>query len=174
MILWINGAFGSGKSSIAEELNKRIDKSFLYDPEQVGYFLWDNFPDELKRKGNFQHIDIWREFNYKILKYLNNNYDGTVIVPMTIYTKQYYDEIVGNLIKDGIAVKHIILSASKQTIIDRLINRGEEENSWAEQHIDKCLSAFQHEITQIKIPTDERKIDNITQDILNIFYAHTE
>lgn len=63
MILWINGAFGSGKSSIAEELSKKVGKSFVYDPEQVGYFLWDNFPEEMKMKGNFQHLQIWREFN---------------------------------------------------------------------------------------------------------------
>ena len=32
MILWINGAFGSGKSSVAEELSKKVGKSFVYDP----------------------------------------------------------------------------------------------------------------------------------------------
>lgn len=58
MILWINGAFGSGKSSVAAELFKGIQKSFVYDPEYVGYFLWEVFPDEMKRKGNFQHIQI--------------------------------------------------------------------------------------------------------------------
>ncbi|MHC1693739.1 MAG: hypothetical protein AB9835_00380 [Eubacteriales bacterium] len=50
MILWINGAFGSGKSSVAEAIHNKIEKSFIYDPEQVGYFLWENFPDEMKRK----------------------------------------------------------------------------------------------------------------------------
>lgn len=44
MILWINGAFGSGKTTIAYELNRRIQDSYVYDPENVGYFLRKNAP----------------------------------------------------------------------------------------------------------------------------------
>lgn len=60
MIIWINGAFGSGKTSIAENICKKMRVAYLYDPEQVGYFLWDNFPQEMKRKGNFQHSYLER------------------------------------------------------------------------------------------------------------------
>ena len=70
MIIWINGAFGSGKTSVAEALNTMLDRSMVYDPEAVGQFLWYMFPDEMKRKVNFQHITLWREFNYKILKHI--------------------------------------------------------------------------------------------------------
>ena len=31
MVIWLNGAFGSGKSSVAEAINKRIHKSFVFD-----------------------------------------------------------------------------------------------------------------------------------------------
>lgn len=31
MIIWINGAFGSGKSSVAMHLNERIENSFVFD-----------------------------------------------------------------------------------------------------------------------------------------------
>ena len=168
MILWINGAFGSGKSSVAEAINKKVHKSFIYDPEQVGYFLWDNFPNELKRKGNFQHMAIWREFNYKILKYINENYDGTIIVPMTIYIKQYYDEIIGNLINDGVSIKHYILSATKQTIIERLVQRGASDIGWEAQHIEACLNAFNADISDEKIHTDDKPIDEIAAKIIGL------
>lgn len=168
MIIWINGAFGSGKSTVAEELNKKIINSFIYDPEQVGYFLWDNFPNELKEKGNFQHIPIWREFNYKILKHISDNYDGTIIVPMTIYQKEYFDEIIGNLTNDRILVKHFILSAPKQTIINRLYHRGEPKNCWAVQHIDKCLETFETDITEIKINTYKIGITEIVKEIIRV------
>ena len=167
MILWINGAFGSGKSSVADELYRILQKSFIYDPEQVGYFLWNNFPDEMKRKENFQHLPIWREMNYKILKYISNNYKGIIIAPMTIYIKQYYDEIINKLIEDKIEVKHFILSASKQTIINRLIARGEASNSWAEQHIDKCLKAFDTDIPDLKINTENRSVSEIANEIIS-------
>lgn len=60
MIIWINGAFGSGKSTIAELLHLKIEISHIYDPEQVGYFLWDNFPDEMKRTGDFRDNSIYK------------------------------------------------------------------------------------------------------------------
>ncbi len=165
MIIWINGAFGSGKSTVAEKLHERIEWSHIFDPEQVGYFLWDNFPEELKEKENFQHMPIWREFNYKILKYLNETYDGDLIIPMTLYTKQYYDEIIGSLIKDGIDVKHFILSASKKTIINRLVQRGEKEDCWAVQHIDKCINFYENEVTEIKIDTENKEVNQIVDII---------
>jgi len=168
MILWINGAFGSGKSSVADEINKRLSKSFIYDPEQIGYFLWNNFPDELKRKGNFQHMPIWREFNYKILKHITANYTGVVITPMTIYVKQYYDEIIENLRSDGIIVKHFILSASKQTIINRLIEREAAVDGWEYQHIDVCLNAFEAEISEHKIDTESKCIVEISSEIISL------
>jgi deoxyadenosine/deoxycytidine kinase len=60
MIIWINGTFGSGKSAIAELLHLKIEISHIYDPEQVGYFLWDSFPDGIKRTGYFQDNSIYK------------------------------------------------------------------------------------------------------------------
>jgi len=168
LILWINGAFGCGKSSVAEAINKRINNSFIYDPEQVGYFLWHVFPDEMKRKGNFQHIDMWRDFNHKILKHINDNYDGVIIVPMTIYIKQYYNEIVESLINGGVIVNHFILSASKQTIINRLVQRGDAADGWQAQHIDTCLKAFETDIIGEIIDTENKSIDEITSNIIQL------
>ena len=39
-LIWINGAFGSGKTQTAYELNARISDSFVYDPENMGYFIY--------------------------------------------------------------------------------------------------------------------------------------
>jgi len=166
MIIWINGAFGSGKTSVAQAIHQKVSNSFIYDPEQVGYFLWNNFPDALKRKGNFQHMDIWREFNYKILKHINANYSGAIIVPMTIYLKQYYDEIPGRLASDGVPVESFILSATKPTIINRLLQRSDDDECWAAQHIDICLNAFEQEIPGEKINTEEKSINEIACEII--------
>lgn len=39
MIIWINGAFGGGKTTLAEELQRRLPHAILFDPEYVGYLL---------------------------------------------------------------------------------------------------------------------------------------
>lgn len=174
MVIWINGAFGAGKTSVAEAVCRQLPDAHLYDPEQVGYFLWENFPQEMRRKGNFQHIPIWREFNEKILGYIAQNYAGAVVVPMTIYIRQYYDEIIGRLMEQQVAVKHFILTASGQTIRNRLAQRGEEENSWAEQHIDMCLRAFAYEIPGEKIDTETLGIEAAAAVIIERSCSHAE
>ena len=39
MIIWINGAFGAGKTQAAYELRRRAENAYVYDPENAGYFI---------------------------------------------------------------------------------------------------------------------------------------
>lgn len=163
MIIWINGAFGSGKTQAAYELHRRIKNSYVYDPENIGFFIRDNIPPKLKNR-DFQNYYLWRTFNYDMLSYIAESYDGIIIVPMTITSEQYYDEIIGKLSKE-FTVKHFILSAAKETILKRLGRRFETKSSWAAQQIDRCIEAFSTSITEIKIQTDEMTIYEVVQEI---------
>ena len=167
MIVWLNGAFGAGKTTVAELLHEIIPDSHIYDPENVGAFLWDNSPASLSRKGDFQEIPLWRSINVDMLKYLDANYDGVLIVPMTLTNPQYYDEIVGQMERDGITVKSFVLTASRETLVSRLRGRGEEENGWGEQQIDRCLTAFASgKIPGEQMITDDLAAENIAHEIL--------
>lgn len=166
MIVWINGAFGSGKTTVAALLAKKMRHAHIYDPEQVGYFLWDVFPAVMKRKGNFQHIPMWRDFNHQILLYMAQQYDGDLIVPMTIYNRQYYDEIIERLRADQIEVRHFILMAERKTILHRLSQRGEPADGWAAQHIDICLQAFHNDIPYEKIDTENRSTEEVASEMI--------
>ncbi len=53
MIIWINGTFGVGKTTVSNELHKKLKDSFVYDPEKAGEFIWDNSPDCINDKGDF-------------------------------------------------------------------------------------------------------------------------
>lgn len=164
MILWLNGAFGAGKTTCAHELNRRLPSSFVYDPEAVGSFIRQNTPKTF-HKSNFQDHPEWRLFNYKMLKALSSSFDGTIIVPMTLINFAYFEEIIGRLQKDGIPVQHYILYAEKKTLQKRLHKRMEWGNTWAKRHIDLCIHAFDHEITDQKIQTDNKSIDCIIEEI---------
>ena len=61
MIIWINGAFGSGKTQTAFELQRRLKKSYVYDPEKMGFALRSMIPREIA-EDDFQHYPLWREF----------------------------------------------------------------------------------------------------------------
>lgn len=167
MIIWINGAFGAGKTQTAFELHRRIPNSFVYDPENPGYFIRKNIPKELG-KGDFQDYEMWREINFSMLKYLGENYKGIIIAPMTIVNPQYFEEIIEKLRERGIEVKHYALIASRETLIKRLRSRGEGIESWAAKQIDRCINGLQNEIFKEHIYTDNLSIEEVVEKIAQL------
>ncbi len=164
MIIWINGAFGAGKTQTAYELHRRIAPSYVYDPENVGYFLRKNLPEALGGKDDFQDIPLWRQFNREMLTYLADGYSGVLLVPMTVVNKNYYEEMVGELSKRH-EVRHFILCASRETLLKRLAKRGEGKRSWAAGQIDRCLDAFRSDMSWERIETDTMRLCQVVEFI---------
>lgn len=164
MILWINGAFGSGKTTCAKILEKQLPNAFLYDPEQVGFFIRDQLPKSLQQP-DFQHHPEWREFNYRMLSKIATSFDGVILVPMTLVDATYVDEIIGRLQRDDVDVRHLILEANRQTLVKRLNKRFEWFNSWGKTQIDRCQSAFESNIRAEKIITDHRSKQDVAQAV---------
>ncbi|EPH9953487.1 TPA: putative tunicamycin resistance ATP-binding protein TmrD, partial [Klebsiella pneumoniae] len=44
MIIWINGPFGAGKTTLAERLRDRRPKSLIFDPEEIGFVVKETVP----------------------------------------------------------------------------------------------------------------------------------
>ncbi|WP_214817357.1 AAA family ATPase [Exiguobacterium sp. s59] len=164
MIIWINGAFGSGKTTCAKILEKQLPNAFLYDPEQAGFFIRDQLPKSLQQP-DFQHHPEWREFNYQMLLKIATSFDGVILVPMTLVNATYVDEIIGRLQRDGIDVRHLILEANRRTLVRRLNKRFEWFNSWGKSQIDRCQSAFQSEIHATKIVTNHRSKQDVARAV---------
>lgn len=118
------------------------------------------------KKDDFQDYELWRCFNYEILKYLNANFN-TIIVPMTITNLQYYDEIIGKLKSEDINVKDFILIASKDNLLKRLDKR-ENSTEWTYKQIDRCVKTFDTDFKGQKIDTNDRNIDEITSNIIDL------
>src|SRR6185437_10613438 len=94
MIIMINGAFGVGKTSVATELLQELDGFMLFDPEEVGFMLRNVIPNDCKlpeeRTGDFQDLHMWRSLTVKVAEELQQTYNKNLIVPMTIYNKDYF------------------------------------------------------------------------------------
>ena len=164
MIIWINGCFGVGKTTIASKLKEKIDNSIIYDPENVGTFLFNTLPE---KKNDFQDYELWRKINYELLKNLNTKFK-VIIVPMTITNVQYYDEIIGRLERDGVNINHVILTANKENIISRL-NIRRNSTEWAYKQVDRCVTAFQEDyIKGSRIDTSNKSIDEVCDCIFEL------
>lgn len=131
MIIWLNGAFGAGKTQTAWELRRRMADAYVYDPENAGVFIRKNLPPSLLT-GDFQDYPMWRAFNLDMLTYIARQYDGCIIVPMTVTSRAYYDELIGPLSRN-FDLRHIILYAGRETLLKRLASRLEGRRSWGAQ-----------------------------------------
>jgi len=165
MLIWLNGPFGVGKTQVAFELHFRLAESFVCDPEYIGYTLFKTIPRTLR--GNFQDIPLWREFTYQTLQYVLQRFEGPVIVPMTICSPTYLDEIVGALRSSGFNVYHFTLLASRKTLLKRLKKRFDGPNSWGAQKIEYCLDTLQKQEFAWHLDTENRSIEQTAQEIAN-------
>ena len=145
MIIWLNGPFGVGKTTLANLLHQEIPDSILYDPELLGDFFQENLPKAVCPE-DFQDYPIWRQTTVQIIRDLATKTGQVIIVPMTVFKKEYCQEIIEQGLIEDMCVQHNILVAEKETILDRLDKRTQENNNWALKHLDNCLQAFEDQI----------------------------
>ncbi len=116
VIIWLNGGFGAGKTTLAQELHRRLPDALVYDPEEVGLMLrkW------LGGSGDFQHLPSWRDLVVATALSLRKHHTDTLIVPMSLIRDAYRDEILGGLADAGEAVLHVFLELDANVLRGRL------------------------------------------------------
>lgn len=122
MLLWINGPFGGGKTQTAYELHRRLPGSVVCDPEHVGFGLHRMLPPKLR--NDFQDLEAWRLGVVEVLDLVLRAHAGPVIAPMTVVEPSYFEETVGALREHGHDVRHFALLARRETVLNRLRERG--------------------------------------------------
>ena len=171
MIVMINGAFGVGKTSVANELIRKLDGAMLFDPEMVGFMLRHIITDEMKldseKTGDFQDLEMWKPLTIYVARQLRETYGKDLIVPMTIYNKDYFNTIHNGFLQVDPETYHFCLTANKKTIHRRLLERGEKEGDWCFEQTDKCLAGFGDSLFEQFISTEEVSVEEIVEFICN-------
>ena len=146
MIIWLNGAFRAGKTTLAEELHRRIPDAVVYNPEDVGLLLWK----WLEPNNDFQDLPSWRELVVATAVSLRRHHADTIIVPMSLIRAAYRTEILTGLADAGEKVLHVFLEANASVLRERLNARVDTPESpeanqsareWALSRIDAAIVA---------------------------------
>ena len=116
VIIWLNGGFGAGKTTLAQELQQRIPDALVYDPEHVGLMLRKWMPSN----DDFQHLASWRELVVATALSLRRHHADTLIVPMSLIRDAYRAEILGGLAAAGEEVLHVFLELDAAVLRERL------------------------------------------------------
>ncbi|MFF3557880.1 NUDIX domain-containing protein [Streptomyces tsukubensis] len=128
MIVWINGAFGAGKTTTAGELVDLIPNSTLYDPELIAAELRLLLPPKaLDEVGDVQDLPIWRRLVVDTAAAMLAQLGGVLVVPMTLLRQEYRDEIFGGLAARRIPVRQVLLRPDETILRARMAAREERE-----------------------------------------------
>ncbi len=134
--IFINGAYGAGKTQTAYELLRRLDGAHVCDLEEAGFYIRRVIPDELKCFDFRDHAE-WRGINNLMLRRLSGC-DKIVLLPMTITNADWYRELTRGV---NIA-NHIILRPSREVLAKRIASRHEGKDSFAARMADRCYAEF--------------------------------
>jgi hypothetical protein len=138
VIIWLNGTFGSGKTTTAGELLSILPDARLFDPETVGYMLMPNLAD--KPVTDFQHWPPWRPLVVATAVELVRYTGQHLIAPQTVLDKLYLDEIFAGLCARGLDVFLVMLDADEGVLRDR-IEGTDEARQWRLDHLDQYRAA---------------------------------
>ncbi|MCH0562384.1 MULTISPECIES: NUDIX hydrolase [unclassified Streptomyces] len=124
IVVWINGAFGAGKTTTARELIELIPNSTLFDPEVIGGALTDLLPPKhLAEAADLQDLPIWRRLVIDTAAALLAEVGGTLVIPMTLLRQEHRDEIFGGLAARRIPVRHLVLTPAETILRARAADR---------------------------------------------------
>ena len=167
MLIWINGAFGAGKTQTAAEFQRRLDHAHVADPELLGFAMHRMLPPT--SRSDFQDLAQWRSAVIDTLHQAEAGHDGPLLVPMTVVRDDYFEQIIGGLASRGIDVRHYALIASPETLLRRLSTRiafvrsGLRRESWAVEQIPRCVAALARDRYATHVDTDDRTTDEVVE-----------
>ena len=164
-VIWLNGAFGVGKTTVAELLLERIEGAAVVDPELVGTLLRVLLPSDWQT-ADFQDMPLWRSLTREAIGGLVTAGRVPLVIPMTVVRPDYLDELVGALRRGGIDVRHFTLLAPAATILSRLVGRDDYDTPWARDRVVECVGALADPRFAEHIDADARDPREIVADVV--------
>ncbi|MEM9606502.1 MAG: AAA family ATPase [Actinomycetota bacterium] len=173
VIVWINGAFGAGKTTVATAVSLRLPGSMPYDPEMVGYFLGHVVPES--ETGDFQDLPIWRTMVSDLAIALHRHYGGPLVVPMTVVEPAYLAEIVVPIREAGVDVHLFTLDVPATTLRERITAQvmspddpedDERIRRWRLDQVDRCVAALSEHDLGTPVSNAGRPPEDVAAEIV--------
>ena len=168
MIVFLNGAFGVGETTVARLLYRFMPESLLFDPEQVGAMLWTTLKERTDWPGDYQSLPAWRRLVLNVIRELRRDHPNPLIVPMTVWRAEVWRDLESGLRSADPELLAFRLTATEETLRARILARPDEDgpHAWCLRHLDVALAALRQEEFGIEVVTDERTPDEIAKEIL--------
>ncbi|CAN5554158.1 AAA family ATPase [soil metagenome] len=169
MIVFINGPFGVGKTTLANVLVEKLPNAMIFDPEEVGYLL-RRLLGPLANVEDFQDLTLWRSLAVEVARQVYEEYRKDLVMPMSIFRRDYFDQITNGLRGFEPQFIAVRLVASRESLVKRIdISDEVGARDWRMKHIDAFASETLGSSLGIPIQTDSRTPNDIADNILGLF-----
>ncbi len=168
MIVFINGPFGVGKTTTANLLVETLPNAMLCDPEVIGFVL-RRLPIPLRKPDDYQDLALWRKLVPRVAKLLRKARRTDLIMPMTIWKREYFEAITTSL-RGVDADLHIFrLTVSEGELRRRILSRPESEggHEWCLSHMESGMKAARDPFFGTEINTDGRMSEEVAAEMLS-------
>lgn len=170
MIIWLDGTYGVGKSTIAQELKS------LLNGNDIKILNSDKYYNEMIQKNPFSalgtgtlpqnNINFINFFKQIIEKNLYNEKE-ILIVDMSLTQKECKELLFDYFIDNHIKILHIILTASKEALYTRIKechNRDNIASYYIDENINFLNSNFKNDI---RIDTENKIASEVAKEIIS-------
>ncbi|WP_406107685.1 AAA family ATPase [Micromonospora globbae] len=168
MIVWLNGAFGAGKTTVAAELCRALAGARRFDPEWVGFVLRRIRPG---LTGDYQDLAAWRTWTVRLAG-LAARHARPLVVPMTVLRADYRAEILGGLRNRGTPVRQVVLRVPGPVLRARIDGDRVERaaRAWRHRHVERALAELgglaDREADTIEVDNHGRTPDEVAVEIV--------
>jgi adenylate kinase len=128
-VIWINGTFGVGKTTVAQEVLRLLPESRLFDPESVGVLVAQHLPD--RTFTDFQQLPLWRRLVPVVAEELARFTGQGLVAVQTVLVEQYWIELRAGLAETGLRPALVLLDAEPEVVRDRIL--GDDVEGQAER-----------------------------------------
>ncbi|MFK0154329.1 AAA family ATPase [Streptomyces sp. NPDC090493] len=119
MIVWINGGFGAGKSTLAAALAEQVDGAVVADPEDIGSAVRNALRGHRCEQPDYQDYLPWEATVVSFIAGLYAYTGGPVIVPMSVLVQDRALRMLAAL-DDCADVHHLVVHAEPAVLSERI------------------------------------------------------
>jgi predicted kinase len=166
MVIFLNGSFGIGKTTVARLLVEELSGSALLDPEPLGVVL-QRLAKPFKHIDDFQDLHAWRASSIRLIRLLRG-LRRTLVVPMAFSNEAYLREFLTQVRRVDVETFHFCLTAPLTVVQQRLRHRAGRRGptAWQLRRAVECCSEHQRPEYSVHVPTENRSPQDIAGEIL--------
>ena len=143
VIIWLNGTFGVGKTTLSETYIKHFNNCRIFNPEHVGYMLGGNLRDI--DYYDFKDLPPWRNLVPRVLHEVAEFTGADIVAPQSVLTEAYWHELRSGMDDLGLHVLHVVLDCELSRLTSRIendpANPEPEAIKWRMDHVESFAAA---------------------------------